>query len=79
MMEQPIGKLLDDLGVTYDVPEGTLVSGAVVLLHVIDADGSEGVALRSSAGMGVVTRRGVIDLGAQLDCELLTSEVDDDD
>jgi len=51
MAEQPIGPILDGLGVTVDLDEGDLIESAVVLLKTVDSSGGVGVVIADSAGM----------------------------
>lgn len=50
-MSEPIGNLIDSLGIEHTPEEGELVSSALVLLKVHDADGN--VSLRSLRSPGV--------------------------
>ncbi|MFE9777711.1 hypothetical protein ACFYPA_06090 [Streptomyces sp. NPDC005775] len=47
MADQPIGQLLDSLGVTADLDDGDLVTDALVILKVLQPDGS--IALSTGA------------------------------
>lgn len=51
MTEQPIGPILDGLGVTIDLEDGDLIESAVVLLKTVDSSGAVGVEIANSAGM----------------------------
>lgn len=64
---QPVGPLLDSLGVEREVVEGELVVGAVVLLKVLEDDGT--VTLRSawSPGMSWIERVGMHTAAAETD------------
>lgn len=59
MARQPIGDLLDSLGLVATIDDGDLISGAVVLLKVVDDEGD--VVLRSAYTDGVnwLERRGM--------------------
>jgi hypothetical protein len=58
--EQPIGDLLDSLGITATVAEGELVAGALVLLKVIDAEGDVRLSMSHSEGLGWIERAGML-------------------
>jgi hypothetical protein len=58
--EQPIGDVLNSLGVTADIGDGELVASAVVLLRVIDDDGRERLSLHHSEGQGWLERVGML-------------------
>lgn len=66
-MTEPIGDLLNSLGVEHTPLDGELVAGAVVLLKVIDADGH--VALRTcwSDGMSWIERLGMCRVAMEID------------
>ncbi|GIM88883.1 hypothetical protein [Paractinoplanes toevensis] len=51
MADQPIGPILDGLGVAIDLNEGDLVESALVIAKVVNADGQTTVGLFDSAGM----------------------------
>lgn len=57
---EPIGGLLDSLGVTHTTEEGELVSDAVVVLRVVDNDGDERITITWSDGLSWVTRAGML-------------------
>ncbi len=60
MTDQPIGPVLDGLGVTIDLADGDLVSDAVVIAKVVSADGDVTVALSSSESMSWLDQFGLI-------------------
>lgn len=67
MEPQPIGDLLDSLGVTADLNDGDLVASAVVVLSIL----SEGVAtpqlcMCSSDGMGWIEQAGLLRLAERI-------------
>lgn len=57
---QPLGQMLDALGVTHTPDDGELVTDAVVIMKVVDASGK--VSLRSawSDGMSWIERLGML-------------------
>lgn len=59
-MSQPLGSLLDALGVVHEPEEGELIAGAYVLLRVITAGGSEYVRYAQSEGMSWVEKVGLL-------------------
>ena len=73
-MSEPIGNLLDSLGVEVTRDEGDLFAGAVVLLKVVDADG--GVTLRTCASPGLswIERVGMFRAAEQSDLNQMWQE-----
>lgn len=65
---QPIGRVLDGLGVTVELEEGDLVAGALVLLSVVGPDGGASLHIRHS-GLGWAERLGVLDLAHRLELQ----------
>lgn len=59
-MSEPIGNLLDSLGVQHCPTDGELVSAAVVLLKVIDDDGRVSMRMAWSDGMSWIERLGML-------------------
>lgn len=58
-----------------EVPDGDLVSGAVVLVHTVSADdGREFLTISSSEGMGAFTQLGIV-----CDAMRIVNRGDDDD
>lgn len=53
---EPIGQLLDALGVCHSPDDGELIAGGVVLLKVIDSDGEVSVRQVSSDGLNWLER-----------------------
>lgn len=66
MAEQPIGPILDGLGVTLDLDDGDLVESAVVILKVVNATGTVTVALQDSAGMDWLAQLALISAAKQI-------------
>lgn len=57
---QPVGDLLDSLGVKHSPNEGEIISDAVVLMKVIDADGRVSLRTAWSDGMSWIERIGML-------------------
>lgn len=57
---QPIGDIIDSLGVRSTPKEGDLVSGAVVLLKVVEPDGGVRMSVTWSEGMSWLERAGML-------------------
>lgn len=59
-MSQPLGDIVDSLGVTHTPDEGELITDVVVLMKVVDDEGR--VALRTawSDGMSWIERLGML-------------------
>lgn len=55
------GDLIDALGVKFTQHEGDLISDAVLVTKVIEADGSVRISVAWSDGMDFVTRRGLLE------------------
>jgi hypothetical protein len=64
--DQPIGPILDGLGVTIDLENGDLVEHAVVLAKVHLAGGGVSVALSDSDGMTWLEQLGLIAAAQQI-------------
>ena len=57
---QPIGQLLDNLGVAAAIAPDDLPVAALVLIKVVDADGGVRLSLDYSVGMDCITRLGML-------------------
>ena len=66
MADQPIGPVLDGLGVTIDLDGGDLVESAVVIAKVHLADGSVSVALSDSTGLSWIDQLGLLAAAQQI-------------
>ncbi|MFF7191745.1 hypothetical protein ACFZAR_42890 [Streptomyces sp. NPDC008222] len=64
---KPIGDLIDSLGIGSTVSPGELVSGAIVILKVVQADGSTRLSMTSSDGLGWIERAGMLRVAEQLE------------
>ena len=59
-MVQPLGDLIDSLGVTHTPEDGELVAAVVVMLKTIDEEGRVGMRLAWSDGMSWIERLGML-------------------
>jgi len=66
MAEQPIGPILDGLGVTIDLDEGALVENALVLGKVVQPDGTVTLMATYSDGMSWLEQLGLIAAAKQM-------------
>ncbi len=66
MTDQPIGPVLDGLGVTIDLADGDLVEDAVVLAKVVDADGGVTLSISSSEAQSWLDQLGLVTAGYHL-------------
>ncbi|GHJ59152.1 hypothetical protein NOK12_16700 [Nocardioides sp. OK12] len=57
---EPIGDLLDSLGICHHPEPGELIAGAVVLLKVIDEDGDVSVRQVTSDGLNWLERMAML-------------------
>lgn len=64
---QPLGRLIDSLGVEHRPEEGELVLGAVVLMKVMEADGRISMRSAWSPGLSWMERVGMHQAAAQTD------------
>lgn len=72
MSEQPLGGRLDALGVTADIPDGTLIASAVVVLRSILPDGTERLSVAHSDGLGRIEAAGMLHIAAAMRTESIT-------
>lgn len=75
-MSEPIGNLLDSLGVDLDLDVGELVAGAVVLLKTVDEDGEVGLRIRWSDHLGYLERIGMLTAGRIVETDNLGNTED---
>jgi hypothetical protein len=64
---KPIGQLIDTLGIEATVGPDELVSGAIVLLKVVQADGSTKLSMTFSDGLGWIERAGMLRVAEQIE------------
>jgi hypothetical protein len=60
MTDLTIGQIVDGLGVKPTINDGDLISGVVVLLEVVEDDGSERLSIAWSEGMSWMKRTGML-------------------
>ncbi|MFJ1650092.1 hypothetical protein ACIOC2_01490 [Streptomyces sp. NPDC088337] len=58
--EVALGSAIDALGITACLDDGELVAGAIVLMKVIERDGSTRLTVASSDGLGWIERAGML-------------------
>lgn len=66
MTEQPIGPILDGLGMTLELDDGDLVASACVIAKVVDKDGDVSLAMGSSEGLSWIEQNGLISSAQQI-------------
>lgn len=75
--DQPVGPLLDALGVTIELDANQQLTEAIVLAKVVDfADNTTGLVIGASAGLDWLAQRGLIS-GAQHILDDCTCQSDD--
>ena len=65
MTDQPIGPILDGLGVTIDLADGELVETAVVVTKIVAADGQVLLGLYGPDSMSWLEKLGLIEAAKQ--------------
>ncbi|MYR55545.1 hypothetical protein GTY54_04545 [Streptomyces sp. SID625] len=58
--ETGLGSAIDALGITATLKDGELVAAAIVLLKVIEEDGSTRLSMSYSDGLGWIERAGML-------------------
>jgi hypothetical protein len=76
-MTEPIGNLLNSLGIDLDLDDDELVAGAIVLLKTVDADGDVGMRIRWSDGLGYLERIGMLHASRAIETDNLGCGHDD--
>lgn len=64
---QPIGEVIDGLGCATALREGDLAAAAVVIMKVIEPDGSVRLAVTWSDGMSWIERLGMLRAAEHMD------------
>lgn len=70
-MSEPIGSLLDSLGLAHAPDEGELATDAIVLLKVIDPDGRAVLRTVCSEGMSWIERVGMLRVAERVELDEL--------
>jgi hypothetical protein len=70
--EQPIGKVLDGLGITANIEPDALVAGAIVLLKTLLPNGDTRLSVAHSEGLGWIERSGMLHLADAMETSTIT-------
>lgn len=62
---EPLGHIIDALGVTHHPKPGEIVASAVVVIRIINKDGSEFIRTLTSEGQSWVERAGLLRVAEQ--------------
>ena len=65
MAEQPIGPILDGLGVTLDLDDGELVETAFVITKIVGADGTVLLGTYGPDGLSWLEQLGLVEAARQ--------------
>lgn len=76
-MSEPVGDLIDSLGVQHSPDEGELVSDAIVLPKVHEADGTVGLRFLRSDGLSWLEAIGILRVAEQTELDDLGRNDDD--
>lgn len=79
MTSQPIGQLLDTLGVTADLDDGDMPVDALVLLKVVKADGEVSLVKGSSESLDWILSLGMLTAGIEIDRGGFTKLIEESD
>lgn len=66
MTEQPIGPILNGLGMNLELDDGDLVASAFVIAKVVDKDGDVSLAMASSEGLSWIEQNGLLSSAQQI-------------
>lgn len=66
MTDQPIGPILDGLGVAISLEDGDLIESALVVAKIVNVDGETTVGIFDSAGMDWLAQLGLITAAHQI-------------
>lgn len=79
MSDQPIGQLLDTLGVAADLDDGDLVTDAHVILKVVKADGETTLIKAASEALDWITALGMLTAVIAIENGRYVNIAEDDD
>jgi len=65
--DQKIGQLLDTMGVTMELDEGDMVTDVLVIMKVIEKDGTVNIGVTKSEGTDWITKLGLLDAAHRLE------------
>lgn len=71
--EQPIGDALDNLGITTSLPDGALISNAVVVLKILLPSGATRLAIAYSEGLDWIDRAGLLHVAHAMETDRATA------
>lgn len=77
MADQPVGQLIDALGVRIDLDEGDLPTDAYVVLKVVKADGAVSLVNGRSESLDWITAIGMITAAQAVQNSCYTDSTDD--
>lgn len=75
--EQPLGPIIDGLGCTPSLEEDDLVAAAVVVMKVIEPNGTVRLSISWSDGLGWIERLGMLRAAERIDLPVEADAVDD--
>lgn len=75
--QQPIGPIIDGLGCTTSLEEGDLVAAAVVVMKVIEPNGTVRLSITWSDGLGWIERLGMLRAAERIDLPVEADSLDD--
>ncbi|MEU4169457.1 hypothetical protein AB0F46_21600 [Streptomyces sp. NPDC026665] len=79
MAEQPVGQILDALGVMVHLDEGDLPTDAYVILKIVKADGTVSMSNARSEALDWITRLGMVTAAQALENSGYIDASTDDD
>lgn len=78
MNAQPIGQLLDSLGVAADLDEGDMATDAHVILKVVKANGDVAIVKATSESLDWITALGMLTASQEIEAGSLVRSEDDE-
>lgn len=78
MADQPLGQLLDALGVTADLDAGDMPTDAVVLLKVVKTDGTVSMIKGASETLDWITALGMVTAAQEIENSGYVNSAEDD-
>ncbi|MGW9245738.1 hypothetical protein [Streptomyces badius] len=78
MADQQIGQLLDTLGVTADLDDGDLVTDALVILKILQPDGSIALSIAATDTRDWINQTGLLRAAIDISESRIRRDEDDD-